>query len=486
MQPRETVSTDFCVIGSGAAGAVAAWELARAKMRVLIVEEGGSYRAPDFSFNGMEMVGKLYGEAGMFATATPPFIQIPHGRCVGGTTVVNCGTSFRLRPDYYQHVHGLLTPDEFTPYFEEIEERLEIAPTPPETWARQNHMLEAGAKKLGYSGGPIPRNAPGCRGAGNCNSGCPTGGKWSMERSFIPWALAEGAELIYHLHARRMRPHPRGVSIECTVADDGGGTRPVFIEARDVLVAAGALHSPLLLRRSDLDGLSTHVGQHLSIHPSSGISGEFADKVELWKGAPQTYYVDHFADQGIFFEGVGMPADLAALTVPLHGADHRRFMSRLGHMASIGLMVSDQPVGSVHEILGMTAVAYRLTDEVVQRMHHAFKEGARMMFAAGAERVHVASPGIPAIESLADLETRDFSSVSAHQIHWNAFHPLGTCRIGHSAEDGVVNAGGRVFGQEHVWVCDGSFFPASTQVNPQLSIMANSLRIARQFTMAVR
>src|SRR5258706_11836755 len=123
LQSGETVSTDFCVIGSGAAGAVAAFELANAGKRVLVVEEGGSYRAPDFSFNGMEMVGKLYREAGMLATTTTPFIQIPHGRCVGGTTVINCGTSFRLRPEYYRHIDGILTPEELAPFFAQIKQR---------------------------------------------------------------------------------------------------------------------------------------------------------------------------------------------------------------------------------------------------------------------------------------------------------------------------------------------------------------------------
>ena len=51
--------------------------------------------------------------------------------------------------------------------------------------------------------------------------------------------------------------------------------------------------------------------------------------------------------------------------------------------------------------------------------------------------------------------------------------------MGSSAAEGVVDARGRVFGQERVVVCDGSVFPASTQVNPQLAIMANALRIAR-------
>jgi choline dehydrogenase-like flavoprotein len=419
----------------------------------------------------MAMVGRLYRDAGMVATATLPFIQIPHGRCVGGTTVVNCGSSFRLPAKYYRHLDGILDEAALAPAFAEIERLLEIAPAEPAVMARQNLLLQRGAEQLGYSGGPIPRNAPRCRGSGRCNIGCPSGAKLSMEASFVPWALEKGAELVHGLRADRLRPHARGVTVECA--------RGVRVEAELAVVAAGTLHTPLLLRRSRLGGLSRHTGRNLTIHPSSGISGELDDPVELWKGMPQGYYVDHFAADGILFEGVGMTSDLAALSVPLAGAAHRAFMARLAHMASIGLMVSDEPVGSVREVLGLLAVSYQVTPAVLGRMRRAFVEGARMMLAAGAAKVHFAIHGFPPVSSVAELERRDFAAVGPKAIHWNAFHPLGTCRMGRTARDGATGADGRVFGQERILVCDGSVFPASTQVNPQLAIMANALRVAR-------
>jgi choline dehydrogenase-like flavoprotein len=478
LSPGTLLETDFCVIGSGAGGAVAAWHLAQSGHQVIVVEEGSHYRAADFSDNGMDMVGRLYRDAGTVATTSLPFIQIPHGRCVGGTTVVNCGTSFRLPAKYYGHHEGFPNAGELDAAFCEIERLLQIRPSDPAVSGRHNLLLKAGADKLGYRGGFIPRNAPSCVGSGNCNIGCPNGAKLSMEASFVPWAVKQGAEVVFNLRADRLEPRRGGVTVHC----QAGEGRSVRIAARDVLVAAGALHTPGLLRRSRLRGLSSHAGQNLTIHPTSGMSGEFAEPVELWKGIPQAYYVDEFADDGLFFEGVGMTADLAALSLPMHGGEHADFMARLPHMASIGLMVSDEPVGSVRSTFGALQISYAITEEVLARMKRAFVECARMMFAAGAERAYLAIAGLPAIESERELDELDLRAVRPHQVHWNAFHPLGTCRIGASSRDGVVDASGRVYGQDHVFVCDGSIFPASTQVNPQLSIMAMSLRIARQFT----
>ena len=59
-----------------------------------------------------------------------------------------------------------------------------------------------------------------------------------------------------------------------------------------------------------------------------------------------------------------------------------------------------------------------------------------------------------------------------------AFHPLGTCRMGTSAADGVVDGENRVFGTDNLYVIDGSSVPSSLGVNPQVTIMAMALRAA--------
>jgi choline dehydrogenase-like flavoprotein len=59
-----------------------------------------------------------------------------------------------------------------------------------------------------------------------------------------------------------------------------------------------------------------------------------------------------------------------------------------------------------------------------------------------------------------------------------AFHPLGTCRMADSADNGVVNQRHEVFGTPGLYVCDGSVIPTSLGVNPQLTIMAFATRLA--------
>lgn len=66
--------------------------------------------------------------------------------------------------------------------------------------------------------------------------------------------------------------------------------------------------------------------------------------------------------------------------------------------------------------------------------------------------------------------------------HWreqftSAAHHLGTMRMSATAEDGVVSADLRLHGADNVWVCDGSVFPSVGNANPSLTICALAHRL---------
>jgi choline dehydrogenase-like flavoprotein len=63
-------------------------------------------------------------------------------------------------------------------------------------------------------------------------------------------------------------------------------------------------------------------------------------------------------------------------------------------------------------------------------------------------------------------------------------HTIGTCRMGTDADDAVVDADGRSFDIDNLWVCDNSVFPSALIANPALTIMALSLRTAERFMAA--
>ena len=58
-------------------------------------------------------------------------------------------------------------------------------------------------------------------------------------------------------------------------------------------------------------------------------------------------------------------------------------------------------------------------------------------------------------------------------------HPLGGCRMGQTASDGVVDHRGEVFGYPNLFVADGSVLPVPVGRNPSMTIAAIAERSAR-------
>src|SRR6202011_5058010 len=89
------LEADFCVVGAGAGGAVAAAELAEGGARVVLLEQGPWHDPDAFTARPPQMIGRLYRDGGQTATLGSPPILMPLGRGLGGTTLINSGTCFR-------------------------------------------------------------------------------------------------------------------------------------------------------------------------------------------------------------------------------------------------------------------------------------------------------------------------------------------------------------------------------------------------------
>ena len=103
---------------------------------------------------------------------------------------------------------------------------------------------------------------------------------------------------------------------------------------------------------------------------------------------------------------------------------------------------------------------------------------AKVFFAAGAERIYLPLAG----DELQKDEASALSVLSRPLKAWGleliAFHPLGTARMACRAQDGVVNPDLESWEIPGLYVVDGSIFPTSLGVNPQLTIMAYATRAA--------
>jgi choline dehydrogenase-like flavoprotein len=177
------------------------------------------------------------------------------------------------------------------------------------------------------------------------------------------------------------------------------------------------------------------------------------------------------------FEGAAGPPDYAAMSFPFSGARHRDLMLRYLNQSQFGLMVSDTSRGFVRERAGRAEIRYDLNDDDTRTFKRGIELLAELYWAAGAEVVY------PPIEGIGELRDGDLDSVRRHELRPQdlilmAFHPLGTARADARPEHGVVDENLKLHGFEGVYVADGSVVPSSLGVNPQLTIMCLSTRLA--------
>ncbi|UCD83763.1 MAG: GMC family oxidoreductase [Deltaproteobacteria bacterium] len=472
---------DVCVIGSGAGGAVMAKELSEGGHSVVVLEEGGYFTRKDFNQKALDMYAMMYRDFGFTVAIGMPSIPIPTGKCIGGTTTINSGTCFRV-PDYilksWQENYGLedLTSEAMRPSFERVEKTINVTPVGLDIIGKNALVFKRGTEALGFKGAPIARNAKDCRGCGVCVFGCPTDAKQAMHLNYIPLSSQCGAKIYANCRAERILTEQKRVKgVEGLFLDQKTNkkTHKMKVEAKVVILTANAFYSPALLLRNKLANSSGQVGKNLHIHPATRVTALFDEEIEGWKGVPQSYYVDEYFEEGIMLEGIFVPPNYGSASLPSFGKQHKELMKDYRHIAAFGVMVSDTSRGRVRiDQRGRPLITYRMNRSDTRKMAKGVAITSEIFFAAGAKKVFPYLPGLPEISSKQEVDRIRERRPKATDFTMMGFHPMGTCRMGKNRKKSVVNSHCESHDVTNLFICDGSIFPSSLGVNPQLSIMA--------------
>jgi choline dehydrogenase-like flavoprotein len=481
---------DAVVVGSGAGGAVVARELARDGRSVLVLEEGGHYTPSEYGAmspsNSFRRLAREAGLAVALGLGDTPLISVLSGKCVGGSSVLTGGVCFRIPEEILHHWATELrlprmTPDLLMPFFEEVERTIHVETVPEHMRSRGTQLFVEGADKMGIGMKSLRRNTVSCRGAARCNFGCPHGAKMSVDVSFLPDAFEHGARLLSDALVEKIDiagGRATGVRGRLLDAVTGEPRVPFEVRAKVVVVACGALHTPVLLRRSGLD--TRHIGRHLTLHPGFRIGALFDEEVNGWDGSLQSVYSDHFQDEGITLVGVYTAASVLAAAFPGVGKEHRDLARKLPHLGFFGGMVHDDGGGQVRRWLSREPlVTYRITDRDRSRVFRGIHILAQMAFAAGARKVILPIFGAPVIDNPRDVDFLVERPPRASRVECMAFHPLGSAKMSASERWGVVKPTGEAWAIENLFVADGSVLPTSIGVNSQLPVMSVAMLVAR-------
>ncbi len=491
-----TVDCDVCVIGSGAGGGIVAGELVARGFRVVVVESGPGDQAPNFSQDELAGTRRLYLDSGL-TSSHDLGVSILAGACLGGGTTVNWQTCLRT-PDYIRDEWaersgcGLFTSDQFTRALDMVTTRLGVSPDESEVNAN-NAVIRRGCESLGYAWSVCERNARGCDTAqcGYCVYGCRAGGKQSTVVTYLHTVgRSRKSKIVTDCRADRLiieRNRIEGV-IAKTV-DGSGAEITAEIRANVVVVCAGGIGTPALLERSGV--MLPHLGRNLFIHPTTAVAGVYGDRVEPWRGPPQSIISNQFervdGNYGFRLEAAPVHPGLLALAAPWTSPRaHRRLMQRSAHVSATIALVRDVTAGRVRPRGdGTVRIDYKLGKPERALVAQGIAAATRLHLAAGADEVHTLfTRGMTLSKSASTSEADAFYrrlETEPVDRNWSMLfsaHQMGTCRMGRDAQTAVCDERGQVFGVTGLYVADASLFPASSGVNPMITVMAIATCVA--------
>ena len=492
-QPAE-LTTEVCIVGSGPAGATAAWDLARAGRDVVVLEEGGDFTGGALTQRDGAMYDQLYMDRGGRATADLS-VSVLQGRALGGGSVVNACDVVPIPEGvlrHWQRRFGLAgwSPEALAPF--QARALADLSATRP-GWDNplvnaNNRLLRKGADALGWRGELMMHNRVGCAGIGTCLVGCPADAKRSARFVAVPGALDAGARFLVRARAVRIEGADRETKTVRVRRLDAKGYREkgeLRVRARVVILAANAVGSAQLLLQSGIGNV--HVGRHLSLQPQLPVTAFFDEEVRFFRGIPQSFAVTQFErldDEahgwwGYRVEAISGTPGIVASLLPGLGAQGKEWMARYAHIGAVLCLVPDEPRGRIEvESSGRLRIHYAMDEEQRGRIREAARSAARMFLAAGAREVLV--PAVPpvSIRSEADLARVDGISLEPATAPLLSAHQQGGVRLAPSPRDGAADPDGRIYGARDVYAFDSSGFPTSASSHTMAPIIAAAHHLA--------
>jgi len=526
------VGFDVIVIGSGFGGAITACRLAEAGMKVLILERGRRWEpkaGPGVTAYPQHLTDpwiwdQNHPELFNGWTDFRPFGAMNVVACagVGGGSLIYANIIREAPPEIFKDPWPKeITKPELQPYYNRVADFLDVQLLPVDQWNPRVRLIKEGAEKIGAGSrwATVPQavafrkdwkldvahppteadsvehtNKHGvkqgtCIHAGICDFGCPTKAKNTLDVNYLHIAQKAGAE-IRPLHMVR-RIEPQGTRYR-VVFDriENGNLIPGSEDADRVIVAAGSMGSTeLLLRCRDqfktLPNVSRFLGKNWSSNGDLLTTAFYKDRMIYPYIGPNISSAIDFGDgsrdgQAFGIEDGGLPNLLrkhsdAATAVNAPIAKHHPFQRIIAWLQKELQMADPFPHLMPWFANGVDAGngEYRLK---------------RPWYFFGRKHLHLhwdITKSLPVFEAQikTHVELSQKTGGRALVLPWwkealISPHSLGGCNMGNTAQTGVVDHAGKVFGYENLYVIDGATIPTPLGLNPVQTIAALAERAA--------
>ena len=499
-------STDVLIIGSGFGGAIPAYHLAAGGARVTVLERGPWLRGEEFDHDFL--LGSSYTR--IFDFVVGDGMSVLGGNCVGGGSVVYFATMPRAPRFVFERRGSIgrrmwptsISRDALEPWYDRVAEALPITRQAWDKIPYAGGLFAAACQHAGRTANPAP-SAVDVEMCTNCNwmmAGCRFDAKRSLLLNYLPAALAHGAEIrplhevqrISHNGDGGYRVHYRIVDGEdYRILHDEGA-----IDAKLVIVAAGAGATPVILQRSEPElGTMPHaVGRYFSgngerlntavfdedrVRDVLGLSrpdGRAYEAYQIGRGPTVASWdrldgslpeFERYSLEQLYFPpGLGtILAQAPDASGPTwFGVDKKEMLRRWQSWLTIFIMSEDDNEG-VFGAPPETGNAHRFSQQMLGHGPLSYRptENTRRGWALADADIK----DILERDGLARVEPWTNDLVGAYTVH-----PLASCRIGDDPATSALDDRHELRGHPGIFVTDGSAVPGALTVNPAFTIAA--------------
>ena len=502
--------TDVVVIGSGFGGAITAYHLAAGGAKVVVLERGPWVPADQFDHNFK--LGSSCTRIFDFVAGDGMAVLV--GNCVGGGSVVYFATMPRAPRFVFERQGGIgrrmwpaaITRNSLDPWYDRVAEALPIS---QQSWGEVTYpggLWAAACHHAGRTANPSPVAIDTAK-CTNCNwmmAGCRFDAKRSLLLNYLPAALAHGASIRPLHEVQRLTRTDGGYRVHYNVIDDedyrvqaGSGT----LDAKIVILAAGAGATPVILQRSaaDLGPMPYAVGRYFSGNGerlNTAIIDEEKAREVLGLARPggQAYAANQIGrgpsvaswdrlDSSLpeysrfSLEQLYFPPGLGTILAQAPDADgpgwfgvaKKEILRRWQSWLTIFIMSEDDNEG-VFGPPPPTGNAVRISQQMLGRGALAYQPAATTL--RGWAEADAELKDILERDGLARVMPWTNDVVGAYTVH-----PLASCRIGDDPATSALDMNCKAHDLDNLYVVDTSFFPSASAVNPALTAMANAFRV---------
>lgn len=463
----------FCeclVIGSGAGGSLSASYLSKIGKDVLVVEEGPYFKNNSW-LTTTSSFPEVWREGGLIPVMGKTKMVFAEGRCLGGSTMMNAALinkiSEETSSDWAKNwsIDGL----DFKTV-EKYQDRIAKSLHASVLNSKGNlasEYLKAGAVKLGYKGADIPMAAE------ITTSGVK---KNNMRETFLRDAAVRGARIITDCRIEKIFfKGLRAVSADAVIHGTSEGKQTVTINFDKVFICAGAIQTPLLLRRS---GFKKNIGNSLQFHVNIKIAAEFKEPINAYAYEMSSFQIKEFAPAITLGASMSAPP-LIASALTANWSENKSSLKNLNKMGLYYAAIKSSAKAQVRNLssFGMSyLITYNLKDEDFKNLKFGCEKLSELLFAGGARRLYPAIDRASAIENMADIKNSLERNFSPSKLNLASIHAFSSCPMGEDKIKTAIDSYGKVHDMENIYIHDASILPSSPGANPQGPMMAMVLR----------